>query len=157
MGGYRLDWTDDNLLATEIMRSIYAFISDDSCPPKEDFEVNLTDSIRFVLCYYDDQLMGGFLFVFKEKEAEIHTCMLPIAKGKAKDFGDLVLLKVFKETDVDRITSYAPVDNPLAKRLALRCGLKFTGYGQAMIKNGLEVEVENFAIERLDICQQSPQ
>lgn len=150
----KLEWTNDSDLATSIMRSIYAFISDDTCPPKEEFEVKLTDSIRFVLCYDNDQLMGGFLFIFKDNEAEIHTCMLPIAKGKAKDFGDLVLQKVFKETDVDRITSYAPIDNPLAKRLALRCGLKFTGYGNAMIKNGQKVDVENFAIERADICQQ---
>lgn len=150
----RLDWTDDSNLATDIVRSIYAFVSDDTCPPKEEFEVKLTDSIRFVLCYDNDQLMGGFLFIFKDGIAEIHTCMLPIAKGKAKDFGDLVLLKVFKETDVDKITSYAPIDNPLAKRLALKCGLKFTGYGDAIMKNGKTIEVENFAIERADICQQ---
>jgi RimJ/RimL family protein N-acetyltransferase len=151
-----LEWTDNDQLVTEIIREIYAYRSDDTCPPKEEFEVELNDSIRFVLCYDDGQLMGGFLFIFKDNEAEIHTCMLPIAKGKAKGFGDLVLAKIFKETDVQRVTSYAPVDNPLAKRLALRCGLKFTGYGHAMIKNGVKVDVENFAIERADICQQFP-
>lgn len=152
-----MDWSTDSKLATEIMRSIYAFISDDSCPPAEEFEVTLTDIIRFIVCYNAGQLMGGFLLIFKDKEVEIHTCLLPIAKGKAKDFGDLVLQKIFKETDVDRVTSYAPVDNPLAKRLALRCGLKFTGYGQSMIKNGQKIDVENFAIERADICLQSQQ
>lgn len=149
-------WSDDSKLATEIMREIYAFISDDTCPPAEEFEVTLNDIIRFIVCYNAGQLMGGFLLIFKDKEAEIHTCLLPIAKGKAKDFGDLVLQKIFKETDVDRVTSYAPVDNPLAKRLALRCGLKFTGYGQSMIKNGQKIDVENFAIERADICLQFP-
>ncbi|HEX7762070.1 MAG TPA: GNAT family protein [Cellvibrio sp.] len=149
-----LEWSDNSELATEIMREIYAFISDDTCPPKEEFSVSLNDSIRFILCYNDGQLMGGFLLIFKDNESEIHTCMLPIAKGKAKDFGDLVLQKIFKETDVDRVTSYAPIDNPLAKRLALRCGMKFIGMGIPMIKNGQQIDVENFAIERADICQQ---
>lgn len=153
MDGNNLEWSSDGSLATEIIRSIYDFVSDDSCPPAEEFEVTLNDIIRFIVCYNAGQLMGGFLLIFKGKDAEIHTCLLPIAKGKAKDFGDLVLQKIFKETDVDRVTSYALVDNPLAKRLALRCGLKFTGYGQSVFKNGQKIDVENFAIERGDLCQ----
>lgn len=150
---FHLEWSLDSDIATQTMRhpAVYPYISDDTCPNPSDFSMPPVDGVEIlsVLCYNYETYCGCFILFNKGSDTfEIHTCLLPIARGMGKIFGDAVVSKIFKETDCKVITTYAPETNPLAKRLALKCGFEFCGYGEPIILNGEPVKVSLFSLRR---------
>lgn len=71
-------------------------------------------------------------------EFECHTCLLPTARGKAKQIGREVLASFFANTNCLRLTTKIPEFNRLAVRLAEANG--FTKYGtnpKSFMKGGV--------------------
>lgn len=58
---------------------------------------------------------------------EVHTALLPAAKGMAVDIGKEALVWAFANTEAKRIITSVPVNNPLALRFAKAVG--FIQYG----------------------------
>ncbi len=154
MGIVRIEWSQDRELAHKIVtdESVWPWIVYDSID-KEDFVFPDIDGVKLrVGVCYDGDVMGCFLFIEKEEKiTEIHTCMLPIAKGKAKSFGDLVLEKVFSETNYDEVHTFIAEDNPLAKRLAQKCGFVKLADIEPLTKNGIKISAETWGVKK---CQQ---
>lgn len=148
-----LEWTTDTALVESTLKdpSVYPWVSDDRCPSPENFHMPTVDgeSIKAVLCYNYESYCGCFILFDKGNDTlEIHTCLLPSVKGMGKIFGDAVVSKIFKETDCKAISTYAPETNPLAKRLALKCGFVYDGIGDPLIINGKPVEVSLYILKR---------
>lgn len=146
-------WSKDRGFVEQTMKhpSIYPWISDDRCKDPDQFTLPEIDgdSIKAVLCYNYETYCGCFILFDKGNcTLEIHTCLLPNAKGMGKIFGDAVVSKIFKETDCKVISTYAPETNPLAKRLAIKCGFEYTGEGEPMIIKGEPVKVSLFSLKR---------
>lgn len=149
----RLEWTTNTDLVEYTLKhpSVYPYVSDDNCPSVDDFVMPAIDgeSRKAVLCYNYESYCGCFILFDKGNDTlEIHTCLLPTAKGMGKTFGDAVVSKIFKETGCKVISTYAPDTNPLAKRLAIKCGFEYTGEGEPMIINGEPVKVSLFSLKR---------
>ena len=149
----KLEWSNDTALVDSTLKhpSVYPYVSDDNCPSPEDFSFPDVDgsSIRVVLCYNYESYCGCFILFDKgNKTLEIHTCLLPTAKGMGKIFGDAVVSKIFKETDCEVISTYAPETNPLAKKLAIKCGFEYSGQGDPMMIKGKPVKVSLYSLKR---------
>lgn len=148
-----IEWSNNTWLAHSIMTSpnIWPHISDDTCD-KDSFVLPDIDGkiFRLALCYHDNQLYGCFYFIEKdEKTTEIHTCLM--IAGKAKEFGDQIVKKVFGETDYEKIETFIPVDNTPARKLAQRCGFIRAGMKKPVIKSGIETPVVAWELKK---CQQ---
>jgi len=148
-----IEWSNNTWLAHSIMTSpnIWPHISDDTCD-KNSFVLPDIDGkiFRLALCYHGQKLYGCFYFIEKdEKTTEIHTCMM--IAGKAKEFGDQIVKKVFGETDYEKIETFIPVDNPAARKLAQRCGFVSVGMNKPIIKAGIVTPVEAWELKK---CQQ---
>jgi RimJ/RimL family protein N-acetyltransferase len=148
-----IEWSTDKEIAQKIftMPSIWPWISDDTCN-LDSFKCPEIDGIkiRLALCYNDKNLCGCFFFMEKSHKAtEIHTCLF--VHGLAKKFGDEIIEKVFNDTDYESIETFIPIDNPAAKKLAIKCGFSYSGQKDPIIKNGLSVPVEAWELKK---CQQ---
>lgn len=148
-----IEWSTDRDLAQHILTlpEIWPWVSDDTCdidtfvhPPIDG------EKIRMGVCTDEDKLCGCFLLYEKSnKITEIHTCLL--VHGKAKHFGDQIVERIFSDTDYDAIETFIPIDNPAAKKLAIKCGFSYYGQKDPIIKNGLSVPVEAWELKK---CQQ---
>lgn len=122
----KVEWCNDKslILSTITNPFIYPYVADDNCPLADNFQIpELNDDFFCAACYEDDKYLGCFCFVKKsESECEIHTCLLPSARGLSKILGDLVIRLVFETTNYKNISTFIPETNPLAKKLAIRCG-----------------------------------
>ncbi len=153
MGCYRIEWSTDRNIAQGILTNplVWPWVSDDSCDLNT-FEFPEIDGekIRMAVCIDDNQIYGCFIFFEKSNNiTEIHTCLT--GHGKARHFGDQVVKKVFTDTDYDAIETFIPVDNPSARKLAIKCGFKYVGLKDPIIKSGLPVPVEAWELKK---CQQ---
>lgn len=148
-----IKWSTDSALADRIIKDpkVWPWVSDDRHDVNSFSFPEIDGSgIRMALCYNDDNLCGCFfLFEQSPKVTEIHTCLL--VHGLAKSFGDQVIDRIFKDTDYDAISTTVPVDNPAARKLAIKCGFTFDGMAESIRKQGLTVDVERW---RLNKCQQ---
>lgn len=154
MGVNRLiEWSTDREIAQYLVThpDIWPWVSDDSCDIDKFVHPEIDgDKIRMAVCTEYDRLCGCFLLYEKSnKITEIHTCLL--VHGKAKHFGDLVVERIFNDTDYDAIETFIPVDNPAARKLAIKCGFVYSGQKGPIIKNGLSVPVEAWERHK---CQQ---
>lgn len=150
-----LKWSDDRELIQSTIRheSVYMFVSDDTCPVPEAFELPELGEMVFAAECHCDGYKGCFLFIKKsDDEAEIHTCMLPSAKGMATDFGKMVLEKVFRETKFNEVSTFIPETNTLAANLAKKCGLTYRSEHEPITINGKIVKCYRYAINRGDLC-----
>jgi RimJ/RimL family protein N-acetyltransferase len=135
-----VDWlTNKELIeATITDPSVYPFVNDDSCGPSCEFVWPEDDKFFAVGCF-DDGYMGCFCFhENSDSEVEIHTCLLPFARGKSRQFGDLVVRFILQNRSYLVISTYVPKMNTLAKRLALKCGFELDGKGPLF--NGEETD-----------------
>lgn len=144
-----LIWSQDNILADKIIKSdfVWSKIREDLYS-KDEFQLPVIDGIeiRMCLCYGDD-LCGAFFFFQKDdKRTHIHTCM--IVKGVAREFGDLVVKKVFNETNYETIETYIPSFNKAAKVVSRQCGFKKVGFTEPMIQDGVEYPVEVWELHK---------
>jgi hypothetical protein len=148
-------WLEDSDLITETIRhpKIYPFVSDDTCPKAEDFNWPIAKEFTAVGCYDDEIYFGCFCFYERSKiETEIHTCLLPSAKGIAKFFVKLVVDFVMSNTDYDLITTFIPKSNSLAKNLALKCCFVFDGDGDGDGELFGREKTEKFIFKRSSLC-----
>lgn len=148
-----IKWSTDRSIAQRVITdpAIWPWVSDDTCD-LDTFEFPEIDGvkIRMALCYNGLKFCGCFLlYEQSEKLTEIHTCLL--VHGMAKIFGDQVVSRIFSDTDYESIQTFIPVDNPPARKLAIKCGFNFIENRNPIIKNGINTPVE---VWRLDKCQQ---
>lgn len=80
------------------------------------------------------------VFLLEKKNlimSEIHTALLPEARGKAVEIGEAALKWGFDNLPVKRFVTAVPEFNPLALRMALKCGFKIYGTNpNSFQKNG---------------------
>jgi RimJ/RimL family protein N-acetyltransferase len=149
-------WTDNHQLMWETMThaSVYPHISDDTCPPPEEFILPpLSDQIFCAECLNDGEYMGCFCFFEQnDDEAEIHTCMLPKAKGLGKQFGDKMAQLFFSTKKYSIISTFVPENNILAKKLALKCGFHYLSEHKPIIIDGKEIPTQKYILQRGDVC-----
>ena len=126
-----VEWLTDSYLIESTIRhpKIYPYVSDNTCPKPEEFNWPNSDDFFSVGCF-ENEYMGCFCFHEKSSsEVEIHTCLLPIARGKSLQFGQLVIRFILENTPYLVISTFVPKTNKLAKRLALKCGFEIDGKG----------------------------
>lgn len=58
---------------------------------------------------------------------QIHTCLLPSMWGRSAEAANLAVRWVFENTPCKKIITLVPTNNPLALRLAKRCGFEIEG------------------------------
>jgi len=80
---------------------------------------------------------------------EVHTCLLPHARGKAVEIGREALAWVWENTPALRIVTQVPSFNPLALRLAKKCGFEVIGINKKSFqKNGVLYDVTLLGISK---------
>lgn len=87
---------------------------------------------------------------------EVHTILLPCAKGKAVEIGKQALGWAWDNTDAKRLITNVPSFNPLALRLAKAVGFIEYGINQKSFqKNGILYDQTILGISKEESCQQS--
>lgn len=85
---------------------------------------------------------------------EVHTILLPKARGKAVELASGAMEWLFANTGCLRITTKVPAYNKLALRLSERTGMKFFGVDEkSFMKNGELFDQFLYGINKEDICQ----
>ena len=100
---------------------------------------------------------GDFgLFMGEPRNAityEVHTMLLPEARGKAVDIAKGALHWVFYNTPCLKIITHVPSFNVLARRLSERCGMKFIGNNESsFLKDGVLYDQFIYGISKEDLC-----
>lgn len=119
---------------------VYPHISDDSCPPREDFQPHVGDPLIYVGVFNDKARFMG-LFLFHPHNAitfEVHTCLLPIAWGSlATECTKAAAAWMWANTPCRRIVTNVPAYNMLALALAERSGMERYGVNpKSFLKDG---------------------
>jgi RimJ/RimL family protein N-acetyltransferase len=125
----------------ELVRSIlthprvYPWISDDGCPPAEEFQPIDHPSVWYVVVreQLSGLLLGLFMFVPQNAVCwEVHTCLLPAAWGKPAAAAAAGASHWMGErTPCRRIVTSVPSYNRLALRFARAAGMKQFGVNPA--------------------------
>ncbi len=85
---------------------------------------------------------------------EVHTMLLPDARGKAVDIAKGALHWVFYNTPCLKIITHVPSFNVLAKRLSSRCGMKLIGNNESsFLKDGILYDQFIYGISKGDLWQ----
>lgn len=87
---------------------------------------------------------------------EVHTILLPCARGKAVEIGKQALAWAWANTPAKRLITNVPAFNPLALRLAKAVG--FIEYGinrQSFQKGGVLYDQTVLGLSKEESCQQS--
>jgi RimJ/RimL family protein N-acetyltransferase len=151
--------TRDIGLINRIMRhpAIYDAISDDTCPPAEQFDATpaVVDGARFIfLAPHDDDGNVAGVWMFEKKvdgtSYEVHTCILPEYRGRfAKSAAMLAMKWIFENTRARSITTRVPRCNRTALVFAKWCGMvPLLLEREAFVKNGVPHDVNLLAINR---------
>ncbi len=86
---------------------------------------------------------------------EVHTMLLPEARGKAIDIAKGALHWMFYNTPCLKIITPVPSFNALARRLSDRCGMKLMGNNESsFLKGGVLYDQFIYGISKEDLCQQ---
>jgi len=86
---------------------------------------------------------------FRSVCVEIHTVLLPIARGNAVFYGRAVLKWLFTNTKAQRVITQVPSNNRLALRMARQCGMTEFGMNpKSYLKNGELLDVILLGISR---------
>lgn len=110
--------------------NVYRASADDYSPLPDKWVPVEDQNIWYILAYDDDpnNMMGLFaLYPSSAIRAEIHTCLLPHARGQSVHFGQGVLQWIWRNTPFLRVVTQVPSFNRLALRMALNCGLQAFG------------------------------
>lgn len=101
---------------------------------------------------------GVFLFhPHNSVTYEAHTVLLPSARGKAVEIGKAAISWFFANTPCQCLITNVPEYNPLALRLAHKCGFATIGINEkSIMKNGIlhDQTLLGISKERWTICQQ---
>lgn len=117
---------------------VYKYVTDDGSPAEQDYAPDMTNA-RFLLAWDDSELLGLFALVPQNHATvEVHTCLLPSARGdRAADAAQELIKWVWNNTTFKRLVTCVPGYNRLALRFALAAGM--TRYGintRSYMKNG---------------------
>ena len=89
---------------------------------------------------------------------EVHTLLLPEARGKAVEIATGALHWIFHNTPCLKITTNVPSFNVLARRLSEQCGMKLIGNNESsFLKDGVLYDQFIYGISKGDLCQHSQQ
>lgn len=131
-------------LITEAMRNprVWPSISDDSSPAPELFQPCLDGHVVYLGMFVHDRFHGLFMLHPHNHICwEVHTCLLPIAWGRATRFASECVDWVFSHTPCLRLITNIPKGNPLARRLALSVGMREFGINpSSFLKNGIAID-----------------
>lgn len=132
---------------------IWDRITDDGAPDRDLYFPPINEGIMWVKV--DDY---GVFMLAKQNHVtyEVHTILLPCARGKAVEIGKQALEWAFLNTDAKRIITNVPSCNPLALRLARSVGFKDIGINELSFqKNGVLYDQFVLGISKEDkSCQQ---
>lgn len=147
LGEIRIARTEDAQWIRSVMvhPKIWPHISDDGCPPWQEFEPVVGPGV-----WYVEALLAnvggrggrsmGFWVLHPQNTAtwECHTCLLPWAWGPlAVEAGKSAAEWVWANTPARRIVTQVPVENRLAYAFARRIGMEQYGVNpKAWLKNG---------------------
>jgi RimJ/RimL family protein N-acetyltransferase len=103
--------------------AIYRASSDDGCGPADQFQV--PSKCAYALARDEDETLLGCYGIEPHNSVsiEIHTCLLPIAWGRAEQITTAFREWLWQNTSAKRITTRVPSFNRLALRLAMACGM----------------------------------
>jgi RimJ/RimL family protein N-acetyltransferase len=136
--------TDEELISSTIRHPrIWPSISDDGCPPPNEFRHQVSDAMIYLGMFSDDEFHGFFMLHRHNAICwEVHTCLLPSAWGKLSAIlaGECIEW-IFSETECRRLITNVPAGNILAKRLALSVGMtEFGRNPRSFLKNGEAID-----------------
>lgn len=84
---------------------------------------------------------------------EVHTMLLPEARGKAVDIAKGALHWMFYNTPCLKIITHVPSFNVLARRLSERCGMKLIGNNESsFLKGGVLYDQFIYGISKEELC-----
>lgn len=137
------DWALVKSIAT--FPKVWAGITDDFSPSAEDWEPEQDDRVWYVLAKSGaDSILGMFIFYPENPICwRSHSCLLPESWGEhALTAYREACAWLWENSSCLRIIGAVPETNPLALRIALRCGLEKWGVNpKAFQKDGKLVDV----------------
>lgn len=118
---------------------IYPSISDDACPPAEQFQPTMHETIHYMVVKDGEELLG--LWVLSQQNSvcwEVHTCLLPCAWGdRAVLAAKTGLDWLWKNTSCQRLVTNVPEYNLLAYRFSKAAGFQLFGRNsRSFLKHG---------------------
>lgn len=118
----------------------WKWVSDDYCD-SQNYEPCVDDAFYWLEYVHNGVHMGVYLVhPHNAVLCEIHTCLLPEARGKiARIAANEVLSWVFENTSFAKVMTHVPVNNPLALAYARRVGMKDEGVNRQSIQVGGEL------------------
>ena len=153
----KIERTFDPVIVNEIMRhpKIYPHISDDFCPTREDFDS--TQAVRSEANYFllvEDGAGVFFLHPHSRVLYEVHTCLKPECWGRV-EIAKAGARWMFEHTNCEKIMTWVPVYNRIARRFALKAGMVEEGYlDLSYMRNG---SLQGMHLLGLSKCQQPSQ
>jgi RimJ/RimL family protein N-acetyltransferase len=107
---------------------VWGHVTDDASPAREQF-TSAGAPMLFVIVRCDGELAGMFALQFHSSVmAEVHTCLLPIARGRvALVAGRAMLAWIFDNTSCRKLITLAPSFNRPAAWYARAMGLRQEG------------------------------
>lgn len=125
--------THDMALVDCIVRhpAIWPHVHDEGTP--EDWAPVDHEALYWMLARSDDLVLGVFLVhPLSQYCFEMHTCLLPQAKGpRAARAAQMLLAWAFIETPCRKMVTHVPVHNRAAFRFALAGGMQQEGINRA--------------------------
>lgn len=153
--------TQDYSLIRRIMAHprVYPHITDDACPPVEEFHPVESPEIWYVVVRAGEQLLGMWCF-FPQNHVtwEVHTCLLPAAYGEiGREAAKRMASWIWQNTPCRRIITNVPAFNRLALKFAKAAGMvEFGRNERSFLKNGeLHDQIMlGLSKEEVNQCQQ---
>ena len=150
--------THDTGAVNAIIRhpKVYPYISDDHSPEAKDYDCfELMESAGAWFLLVKPGPLGVFcVHAHTRSICEIHTCLLPIARGRAREIGLKVVEFVFENLPCEKLITWVPEDNRLARKLALDVGMREEGFSpKSWRKGGRMLGRYLLGIEKDRVCQ----
>ena len=136
---------------------IYAHVSDDGSPSREDFIPADHPAIVYLGAYEGTEYLGLWMLCPANSICwDVHTCLLPSSWGALATQATKAAIEwVFENTDCRRLITSVPSTNRLALKLAEHSGM--TRYGvnpSSFLKNGKLLDQILLGISKADqSCQ----
>lgn len=118
---------------------VYPHITDDGCPPVEEFHPAEDRGLWYILVRNAGEPVGLWLFVPQNAVCwEVHTCLLPVAWGETgKEAAKRMAEWIWQYTTCRRIVTNVPECNRLALRFAKAAGMVEYGRNEkSFLKDG---------------------
>ena len=131
---------EDADLVNAILRdeSIYPWISDDGCPPSDQFS---SDKFLLASNYYFLAPDLNSLFIYNPVNCitwEIHFNVLPSSRGFSTKLTKATLNYMFTETECQKVVTHIPLFNMAAFNLSIASGFRVEGCScKSFLKHGI--------------------